>query len=43
MARLAGFAAFWLEKPLIAIYRSARRGNGIADNVEGFGWLLRGH
>jgi maleate isomerase len=47
MARLAGFAEFWLDKPVIAIntatYRSALRGNGIADKIEGFGSLLLRH
>lgn len=47
MARLAGFAEFWLDKPVVAIntatYRSALRGNGIADNIVGFGSLLLRH
>ena len=47
MARLAGFAEFWLDKPVIAIntatYRSALRSNGIADKIEGFGSLLLRH
>ena len=47
MARLAGFAEFWLDKPVIAINtatcRSALRGNGIDDKVEGFGSLLLRH
>lgn len=44
MARLAGFAEFWLGKPVLAIntatYWYALRQNGIADRVEGFGRLL---
>jgi len=44
MARLAGQAEFWLEKPIIAIntatYRWALRSNGIDDKIEGFGSLL---
>ena len=47
MARLAGFAEFWLDKPVVAIntatYRSALRSNGIADKIEGFGSLLLRH
>ncbi|HEX6441052.1 MAG TPA: hypothetical protein VF007_02620, partial [Stellaceae bacterium] len=38
-ARLAGFAEFWLDKPVIAINtatcRSALRSNGIADKGRG--------
>ena len=44
MARLAGIAEFWLDKPVIAIntatYWWALRQNGIADRVYGFGSLL---
>ena len=44
MARLAGRAEEWLEKPVIAIntatYWWALRSNGIADRVAGFGSLL---
>ena len=44
MARLAGLAEFWLQKPVIAIntatYRWALRDNGIADKIDGFGSLL---
>jgi maleate isomerase len=44
MARLAGIAEFWLDKPVIAIntatYWWALRQNGIADKVYGFGSLL---
>jgi maleate isomerase len=44
MARLAGIAEFWLDKPVIAIntatYWYALRQNGINDKVEGFGSLL---
>jgi len=47
MAWLAGHAEFWLNKPVIAIntatYRSALRGNGISDRIEGFGSLLLRH
>ena len=47
MARLAGFAEFWLGKPVIAIntatYWSALRRNHIADPIDGFGALLRDH
>lgn len=45
MARLAGFAEFWLQKPVVAIntatYWWALRSNGIADRRDGFGTLLR--
>jgi maleate isomerase len=45
MARMAGFAEFWLKKPVVAIntatYWSALRSNGIADRRDGFGALLR--
>ena len=44
MARLAGIAEFWLDKPVIAIntatYWWAMRQNGITDRVYGFGSLL---
>lgn len=47
MARLAGIAEFWLDKPVIAIntatYWHALRTNGIADRVHGFGSLLVEH
>jgi len=44
MARLAGVAEFWLDKPVLAIntctYWWALRQNGIEDKVDGFGSLL---
>jgi maleate isomerase len=44
MARLAGMAEFWLDKPVLAIntatYWYALRENGIDDKIEGFGSLL---
>ncbi len=44
MAKLAGIAEFWLDKPVIAIntatYRWALRRNGILDRIDGFGSLL---
>jgi maleate isomerase len=44
MARLAGIAETWLDKPVVAIntatYWAALRGNGIADRIDGFGALL---
>ena len=47
MARLAGIAEFWLDKPVIAIntatYWHALRKNGITDKVQGFGSLLTHH
>jgi maleate isomerase len=47
MARLAGIAEFWLDKPVIAIntatYWYALRANGITDRVYGFGSLLVEH
>ena len=47
MARMAGFAEFWLQKPVVAIntatYWWALRSNGIADRRDGFGALLRDH
>jgi maleate isomerase len=47
MARLAGIAEFWLDKPVIAIntatYWYALRSSGITDRVYGFGSLLVEH
>ncbi|MEA3023022.1 MAG: maleate isomerase, partial [Alphaproteobacteria bacterium] len=47
MARLAGIAEFWLDKPVLAIntatYWWALRQNGIQDKIEGFGSLLLEH
>jgi maleate isomerase len=47
MARLAGIAEFWLDKPVLAIntctYWWALRQNGIDDQIEGFGSLLLRH
>jgi maleate isomerase len=47
MARLAGIAEFWLDKPVIAIntaiYWHALRESGIADRVTGFGSSLLDH
>ena len=47
MARLAGVAEFWLDKPVLAIntatYWWALRQNGIEDRIEGFGSLLAEH
>jgi maleate isomerase len=47
MARVAGIAEFWLDKPVIAIntatYWWALRQNGIMDKVQGFGSLLAEH
>ena len=47
MARVAGIAEFWIEKPVIAIntatYWWALRQNGMMDKVEGFGSLLLDH
>jgi maleate isomerase len=47
MARLAGIAEFWLDKPVLAIntatYWWALRQNGITDRVYGFGSLLVEH
>ena len=47
MARLAGLAEFWLDKPVLAIntciYWWALRENGIDDKVDGFGTLLLKH
>jgi len=47
MARLAGLAEFWLDKPVLAIntciYWWSLRQNGIDDKIEGFGSLLLEH
>jgi maleate isomerase len=47
MARLAGVAEFWLDKPVLAIntatYWHALRTNGIMDKVPGYGSLLMEH
>jgi maleate isomerase len=47
MARVAGIAEFWLDKPVIAIntatYWWALRQNGIMDKVAGYGSLLMEH
>jgi len=47
MARVAGIAEFWLDKPVIAIntatYWWALRQNGIEDKIQGFGSLLSHH
>jgi maleate isomerase len=47
MARLAAAAELWLDKPVVAInaatYWWALRRNGIADQFDGFGTLLREH
>ena len=47
MARLAGIAEFWFDKPVIAIntatYWWALRDNGIEDKIQGFGSLLLEH
>lgn len=47
MARVAGIAEFWIDKPVIAIntatYWWALRQNGIKDKMEGFGSLLLEH
>ena len=47
MARLAGIAEFWLDKPVLAIntatYWWALRQNGIDDKVPGWGSLLLEH
>jgi maleate isomerase len=47
MARLAGIAEFWLDKPVLAIntaiYWHALRESGIADQMPGFGSLLLQH
>jgi maleate isomerase len=47
MARVAGIAEFWLDKPVIAIntatYWYSLRQNGIDDKIHGFGSLLTEH
>jgi maleate isomerase len=47
MARLAGIAEFWLDKPVLAIntciYWWALRDNGMDDKIDGFGSLLLEH
>jgi maleate isomerase len=47
MARVAGIAEFWLDKPVIAIntatYWWALRQNGIRDRMQGWGSLLWEH
>ncbi len=47
MAKLAGIAEFWLDKPVLAIntciYWWALRQNGIDDKIDGFGSLLLEH
>ena len=47
MARLAGTAEHWLNKPVIAIntatYWHALRTNGFKDRMAGFGTLLSAH
>lgn len=47
MARLAGIAEFWLDKPVIAIntatYWWALRQNGFDDKISGYGSLLMKH
>lgn len=47
MARVAGLAEFWLDKPVIAIntatYWWALRQNGIRDRMQGWGSLLAEH
>lgn len=47
MARVAGMAEFWLDKPVIAIntatYWWALRQNGIKDRIQGWGSLLSEH
>jgi len=47
MARLAGVAEFWLDKPVLAIntciYWWSLRQNGIDDKIDGFGSLLLEH
>ena len=46
-AKVAAYAEFWLEKPVVAIntatYWHALRSNGITDRIEGFGSLLTDH
>ena len=47
MARVAGIAEFWLDKPVIAIntatYWYSLRQNGFDDKIPGFGSLLTEH
>lgn len=47
MARVAGIAEFWLDKPVVAIntatYWWALRQNNIMDRIQGFGSLLMEH
>ncbi|MES2415837.1 MAG: arylmalonate decarboxylase [Pseudomonadota bacterium] len=47
MARLAGHAEKWLDKPVVAIntaiYWNALRESGITDRISGFGSLLERH
>jgi maleate isomerase len=47
MARLAGIAEFWLDKPVIAVNTAtwwhALRTNGIEDRIHGWGSLLAEH
>ena len=47
MARLAGTAEHWLNKPVMAIntatYWHALRTNGFKDRMAGFGTLLSAH
>ena len=47
MARVAGIAEFWLDKPVIAIntatYWYGLRQNGIDDKIQGWGSLLSHH
>jgi maleate isomerase len=47
MARVAGIAEFWLDKPVVAIntatYWWSLRQNGIMDRMPGFGSLLMEH
>lgn len=47
MARLAGIAEFWIDKPVLAIntaiYWHALRQSGVTDRVPGFGSLLLEH
>lgn len=47
MARLAGIAEFWLDKPVLAInsaiYWHALRESGLQDRIHGYGSLLSEH
>jgi maleate isomerase len=47
MARLAGFAETWVQKPVIAIntaiFWHALRASGIDDRIAGWGSLLLDH